>query len=125
MRFKVDENLNDDVAEALRTGGHDAQTVFGEGLRGRPDPDIAEAARREGRALVTLDLDFGNIREYPPEQYRGLVVLRVVDQSRRGVLRLVERVLAVLNRTPLEGQLWVVSDRGIRVRPGRSAEEPL
>lgn len=74
---------------------------------------------------MTLDLDFGNIREYPPEQYRGLVVLRVVDQSRRGVLRLVERVLAVLNRTPLEGQLWVVSDRGIRVRPGRSAEEPL
>ena len=72
MRFKIDENLHEDVAEALRKDGHDAQSVFDEGLRGRPDPEIAEAARREGRALVTLDLDFGNIREYPPEQYRGL-----------------------------------------------------
>ncbi len=123
MRFKIDENLSRDVAEMLRRHGHDAQTVSEEGLRGRPDPDVAETARREGRALVTLDLHFGNIREYPPDQYRGLIVLRVVPQSRRRALRLVERVLAVLDRTPLEGQLWVVSEGGIRVRPGRSAEE--
>ena len=57
MRFKIDENLHDDVAEALRMSGHDAQTVTNEGLRGNPDIHIAEAARREGRAMVTLDLD--------------------------------------------------------------------
>ena len=124
MRFKIDENLHDDVAEALRAHGHDAQTVFEEGLRGHADPEIAEAARREGRVVVTLDLDFGNIREYPPEQYHGLIVLRVVDQSRRHVLRVMDRVIAVLESTPLEGHLWVVSDGGIRVRPGYSAEEP-
>jgi len=124
MRFKIDENLHDDVAEALRLHGHDAQTVFDEGLRGHPDPEIAEAARREGRVLVTLDLDFGNIREYPPEQYRGLIVLRVVDQSRRHVLNVMERLIAVLDCAPLEGQLWVVGEGGIRIRPGRSAEEP-
>ena len=28
MRFKVDENLHENVAEALRTEGHDAQTVY-------------------------------------------------------------------------------------------------
>ena len=72
---------------------------------------------------MTLDLDFGNIREYPPEQYRGLIVLRVVDQSRRHVLRVMDRVIAVLDRAPLEGHLWVVSEGGIRIRPGRSAEE--
>lgn len=123
MRFKIDENLHDDVAETLSTHGHDAQTVFDQGLRGRPDPDIAEAARREGRALVTLDLDFGNIREYPPEHYRGLIVLRVIDQSRRHVLNVIERVIAVLDRAPLEGHLWVVSEGGVRIRPGRSEEQ--
>jgi predicted nuclease of predicted toxin-antitoxin system len=123
MRFKVDENLHEDVAELLRTRGHDAQTVFEEGLRGRADPEIADAARREGRALVTLDLHFGNIREYPPEEHRGLIVLRVVDQSRRHVLRVMERAIATLNRAPLDGHLWVVSEGGIRIRPGYSAEE--
>jgi len=68
MRFKIDENLHEDIAEALRTHGHDAQTVFDQGLRGHADPEIAEVARREWRAVVTLDLDFGNIREYPPEE---------------------------------------------------------
>ena len=122
-RFKTDENLHDHEAEALRARGHDARTVFDEGLRGRADPEIAEAARHEGRVLVTLDLDFGNIREYPPEWYQGLIVLRVADQSRRHVLRVMERVLAVLDCAPLEGHLWVVSEGGIRIRPGNPTEE--
>ncbi len=125
IRFKIDENLNRDVAETLRRRGYDSQTVSEEGLRGRPDPDVAEVARREGRALVTLDHHFGDIRQYPPDRYRGLIVLRVVPQSRRRVLRLVERVLALLDRTPLEGHLWIVSEGGIRIRPGRSGEEKL
>ena len=122
MRFKIDENLHEDVAEMLREHGHDAQTVFDEGLRGRPDPEIADAARRDGRALVTLDLDFGNIREYSPEHYPGLIVLRVVNQGRRHVLHVMEQVLAVLDRVSLVGHLWVVSEGGIRVRAGRPAE---
>ena len=124
MRFKIDENLHEDVAEALRTHGHDAQTVFDQGLRGHADPEIADVARREGRVVVTLDLDFGNIREYPPEEYRGLIVLRVADQSRRRVLHVMEHVIAVLDCAPLEGHLWVVSEGGIRIRPGHSTEEP-
>jgi predicted nuclease of predicted toxin-antitoxin system len=124
MRFKIDENLPNDVADSLRRHGHDAQSVFDEGLRGRADPEIAEAARREGRAVVTLDLDFGNIREYPPEQYRGLIVLRVADQSRRHMLRVMDRLIAALDCAPLDGHLWVVSEGGIRIRPGRSADEP-
>ncbi len=122
MRFKIDENLHEDVAEKLRERGHDARTVFDEGLRGYPDPEIADAARREERVMVTLDLDFGNIREYPPEDYRGLIVLRVVNQGRAHVLRVMERVLAVLDCVPLDGHLWIVSEGGIRVRPGRPVE---
>jgi predicted nuclease of predicted toxin-antitoxin system len=123
MRFKIDENLHDDVAEALRMSGHDAQTVANEGLRGHPDLDIAEAACREGRAVVTLDLDFSNIHEYPPENYRGLIVLRVVNQSRRHVLQVIKSVVPVLDCTPLEGHLWIVSEGGIRIRPGSSTEK--
>ncbi|MGO8689668.1 MAG: DUF5615 family PIN-like protein [Thermoguttaceae bacterium] len=41
MRFKTDENLHEDVAESLRRHGHDAVSVFEEGLRGHADPDIA------------------------------------------------------------------------------------
>lgn len=124
MQLKIDENLHLDVAKLLRAHGHDAETVWDEGLQGHPDARIAETAAREGRVVVTLDLDFGNVREYPPERYQGLIVLRVGDQSRGHVLRVMERVTAVLESAPLAGHLWVVSESGIRIRPGRSAEEP-
>ena len=41
---KIDENLHSDAADMLRQHGHDALTVFEQGLRGHADRDIADAA---------------------------------------------------------------------------------
>src|SRR5436190_1527827 len=46
-------------------------TVYDQGLRGHDDGDIADVCRREQRALVTLDLDFSDVRVYPPAHYPG------------------------------------------------------
>jgi len=75
MRFKVDESLHIEVADLLRAQGHDALTVFDQGLRGCGDHDIAERCRSENRVLLSLDLDFSNILMFPPEHYPGLIVL--------------------------------------------------
>ena len=56
MRFKVDENLHPDAAEFLRSAGHDAMTVYDQGLRGRKDEVISAICQVEQRAIVTLDL---------------------------------------------------------------------
>ena len=69
MRFKVDESLHLEVAELLRRQGHDALTVFDQGLRGRDDREIANICRSENRVLFSLDLDFSNILMFPPENY--------------------------------------------------------
>jgi hypothetical protein len=52
-------------------------TAAEEELGGRPDGDVARRCQEEQRALVTLDLDFSSIRSYPPEDYAGIIVLRV------------------------------------------------
>lgn len=122
MRFKVDENLHDDVAAALRNEGHDAQTVYDQGLRGQSDRDIADTCCREQRAVVTLDLDFGDIRRYPPESFPGLIVLRAVNQGRPHVLWVLSQAFELLGRQPLAGHLWIVSESGVRIRPGTSPE---
>ncbi len=56
MRFKVDENLHDEVAELLRQHGHDAVTVYDQHMQGQPDEIVAAICRQEGRAVVTQDL---------------------------------------------------------------------
>jgi predicted nuclease of predicted toxin-antitoxin system len=118
MLFKVDENLHPDVADFLRQHGHDALTVYDQGLRGHPDTDVAAVCQRETRGLLTLDLDFADIRSYPPADYAGIIVLRIGDQSRPAVLQVMQRVVAALTQEPLAGHLWIVDERQIRIRPG-------
>ena len=42
MQFKLDENLHPDTAELFRQNGHDALTVYDQGLRGHADNDFAD-----------------------------------------------------------------------------------
>lgn len=62
MKVKVDENLPREVADLFRQAGHDTATVEEEGLGGKPDAIVASFVKREERLLVTLDLDFSDIR---------------------------------------------------------------
>ena len=89
LRLKLDENLPARVEPALRTLGHDVETATSEGLAGAPDSTPLEASGTEQRILITLDLDFSNIRAYPPGTHRGIWVLRPGQQNFAAVLELV------------------------------------
>jgi hypothetical protein len=45
MKLEVDENLPPEIAVSLREAGHDALTVFDQGLGGHADLGLAERAR--------------------------------------------------------------------------------
>jgi predicted nuclease of predicted toxin-antitoxin system len=115
MRFKVDENLPESAADVLRRAGHDAETVRQEGLSGCRDADLYARAVAEGRALVTLDLDFADIRTYPPGSGPGVVVVRLRSQAVPSILGALTRFVSVIEREALQGHLWIVQDDRIRV----------
>jgi predicted nuclease of predicted toxin-antitoxin system len=116
MRFKVDENLPIEVAKILRVAGHDAATVLEQHLGGSDDAQLAALCQLESRILVTLDMDFSDIRNYPPADYPGLVVLRLRQQDKPYVLDLFMRLIQVLHQEPIEGRLWIVEEDRIRIR---------
>jgi len=118
LKLKIDENLPRGCAEILGHGGWQADTVADERLTGAEDSAIAGASQAEARVLVTLDLDFANIRAYPPSEYAGIIVLRSKRQDKHSVLALIQRVALVLaNRVPA-GELWIVEPDRIRFRTG-------
>jgi predicted nuclease of predicted toxin-antitoxin system len=116
MRFKVDENLPTEVAGLLSQQGHDAQTVHDEGIAGARDESLHAVCKRESRILVTLDIDFSDIRSYPPEQLPGTIVLRVGNQSKKHVLNVFGRILPLIEREPLARHLWIVEEGRVRIR---------
>jgi len=115
-RLKVDENLPEVVAARLRDAGHDALSVLEQGLAGSEDPRIEQVVRAEGRALLTLDLGFADIRRHPPCDYHGLIVMRLARQDRNQLLALVDSLIPFLAANPLEGRLWIVRQGELRVR---------
>jgi predicted nuclease of predicted toxin-antitoxin system len=116
MKFKIDENLPVDVAQLLREAGHDVYSVHEQGLVGAKDQVLAEVCRSETRAMVTLDTHFADIRTYPPENYCGLIVLRLMHQDKPHVLEVMRRVLKLFSSEALEGKLWIVDEKRVRVR---------
>ena len=116
MRAKLDENLPVEAAEFLRAAGWECDTVYDEGLAGVDDSKVAASCQADARVLFTLDLDFADIRAYPPSEYVGIVVLRPTEPSQRQVLQLVSRVLPVLSAEWMEHRLWIVEPARVRVR---------
>jgi predicted nuclease of predicted toxin-antitoxin system len=96
--------------------GHDAHSVVQQSLGGQPDERVIDFCRREGRALITLDLDFSNVLAYPPANFAGIVVFRLADQAHTTVQSAIRRVLDLLPQEPVAGTLWIVEERRIRIR---------
>ena len=119
MRFLIDADLPRPTAPLVRRLGHEAQDVRDIGLGAAPDEEIAAYARTHGMCLLTGDLDFADIRDYPPENYAGLAVFRLPNNANRDIiLRLVEAFLRqsdVLGQLP--GRLAIVERGRIRLRP--------
>lgn len=116
MRFKLDENLPTALSGRFAEAGHDAVTVTDQAMTGASDPDLAAICRSEGRTLVTLDMDFADIRDYPPRDYPGLVVFRLARHGPGRVLEVATRLLKMLPDASIHGQLWIVEDNRIRIR---------
>lgn len=78
LKFKVDENLPVEVAEALREAGYDALTVLDQSMGGALDGPLAIVCRAEARVLVNPGPRF---LEHP-----GLPALRAPRHHRPSTL---------------------------------------
>ena len=116
MRVKLDENLPIQLKRLFTESGHDAVTVLDEGMDGATDSDVALVCLAEERVLVTQDVDFADIRMYPPRDYPGIVVFRLTSRARDDLLEVGSRLIGTLAKSLPRGQLWIVEDSRVRIR---------
>jgi predicted nuclease of predicted toxin-antitoxin system len=116
MKFKIDENLPIDATKLFRNAGHDAWSVYDQSLSGKSDDEIALVCQQEQRILVTLDVDFADIRAYPPGLYPGIIVLCIRRHDKVLILDVLRRLLETVSPEPINGRLWIIEENRIRIR---------
>jgi predicted nuclease of predicted toxin-antitoxin system len=115
LKIKLDENLGPTIARIFRDAGHDVCLVREQGLGGREDSVLIEVCRAEGRCLVTLDLDFGQILNFPPTRYPGIAILRLPEpMSHQDLHEAARTLLEALGSRDINRKLWIVSRGRIR-----------
>lgn len=80
------------------------------------DENVIAVAQSLGAVLLTVDLDFANILDYPPHDYHGIIVLRyrVVDEGALDIT--LRQLLEDRYRDGLRGALSIVDAGRYRVR---------
>jgi predicted nuclease of predicted toxin-antitoxin system len=115
MKIKLDENLPLALADALKHLGHKVHTTLEEGLAGKPDADVWAVTQREGRFLITQDLDFSDLRRFAPGSHHGILLVRLHSPDWRN---LVERVAKIFRDEDVErwaGFFVVATEHKIRI----------
>lgn len=115
-KLKLDENLSVLLKRTLSAMGYDVRTAAEEELIGRPDIEIASAAHREERVLLTLDLEFGDLRKHPPGQHPGIVLFRPRSLGPMTVNQFIERFLRSADLEDFPGCIIIVDPSKVRVR---------
>lgn len=116
MTVKLDENMAQAHVEFLQQAGYNADRVTDEGLSGADDETVWEQVCAEERFFITLDLDFSDIRRFPPGTHPGILLLRSRNRSRQAVLEILSRVVQEQSLEKLKGCLVVADDIQTRIR---------
>jgi predicted nuclease of predicted toxin-antitoxin system len=77
-------------------------------MTGARDEDILGTCMQEERILITLDLDFADIRNCPPGETPGILVIRMNKQDKRTIIDTVARLLKVITKEQVADKLWIV-----------------
>ncbi|HEY0514361.1 MAG TPA: DUF5615 family PIN-like protein [Thermoanaerobaculia bacterium] len=118
MKLLLDSCVWGGARRDLAARGHDVSASPDWG----PDPgdeEILERAHREGRILITLDKDFGELAIIQGKPHSGIVRLVDVSAQRQAVVSL--HVLEVHGEELQRGAIVTAEPGRLRIRPPEPA----
>jgi predicted nuclease of predicted toxin-antitoxin system len=118
MRFLVDECTGPAVARWLKGDGHEVYSVFDQ-ARGMDDDAVIRKAHDENWILITNDKDFGDKVYRDGRLHRGVILLRLEDESSAAKIRVVSRFLETY-ADRIHESFIVVTERQVRFAKTKS-----
>lgn len=114
LKFLVDESVDFPVVKFLRGKGFDV-TSIAEDYPSLEDVNILNTAFKENRILIANDKDFGYLIFKLKLKSRGVILLRLGDQSSKAKIKSLGIIIKNYG-SRLLGNFIVVSERKVRIR---------
>ena len=108
IRYLLDENVDPNVALALRQHGIDAITILEAGLRTCNDDDLLSFALREQRVIVTHDTDFLKLATQSHD-HPGFAYSQMSELSLGRIIRRLILMYEVLTANEMQGRVEYLS----------------
>ena len=114
MKFFIDVGVGTKVDKWLRENGHDVISVRDIDSRAK-DQDILQLAVREGRMVITMDKDFGELVHNSGFAHSGVLILRLEDATGEGKVDVVRAILSEF-ATSIDNKFCVYQNGKLRIR---------
>jgi len=114
IKFIVDESVDFPVVKYLRSKGFDTTSIV-EDYPSLEDIEILKIAFKENRILITNDKDFGTLIFKEKLNSKGVIFLRLWDQTSNAKIRFLEKAIKNYD-DKLLGNFVVVTENKIRIR---------
>lgn len=114
MRLYLDQMFRLDLAQLLRSQGHNVLCASEAGQQTADDTEVLQLAIREDRILVTMDEHFGDWAILPLNKHPGVMRLKAHPTTTPNLARLLLPFLAARTQEAFRDYLVVLSSRAQR-----------
>ncbi|HUW21218.1 MAG TPA: DUF5615 family PIN-like protein [Candidatus Bathyarchaeia archaeon] len=116
IKFLLDANLSVETAQFLRDRKFNVKSLLEENLGQISDQEVAKIACKEGRIIITHDLDFGEIYHFKEEEKLGILILRLKDQTVEAVNKILGEFLKnkIIQKQKLDHSLIILAENSYR-----------
>jgi len=111
LKLYLDQMLRIDVAQALRSEGHDVVRASEVGQDRADDQEILQKSIDENRILVTLDEHFGDWVILPLSKHPGVIRLKVNPTTSTNIIKLIIPFLRIHTSDQLKNHLVILSQK--------------
>jgi predicted nuclease of predicted toxin-antitoxin system len=116
VKILLDHNVPRRYVRLLEAWGHSAIAMTDYIAESSSDVCVIALAQELDAVLMTFDLDFANILDYPPVDYGGILGLRFASVDDDGLDQMLRLALSELERDDIRSALVVVTPNHYRVR---------
>jgi len=116
MKLLLDMGLSPRTAVLLREHGYDAVHLIEEDLQCMPDIDIIQKAEKEGRIILTFDLDFSRILALQRLAGPSVILFRLQEFTTDLLNEMIIDLLKKYRQSLEKGAILVIDPNRLRLR---------